>query len=154
FFSQMSVITHETGDLFEIAYRPEIADWAIAHCISEDCGMGKGIAVHFKKRYGKVADLKRQVANGKTKGSAAYLEADGRIIFYLITKEKYYNKPTYDTLEGSIKDMISIMKEKGVKGCVMPRIGCGLDRLDWVKVEKMLETHFHAAGKEAIVCTL
>ncbi|GMT04155.1 hypothetical protein PENTCL1PPCAC_26329, partial [Pristionchus entomophagus] len=147
-------VSHVKGDLFEIAGGPDYEDWAIAHCISEDCGMGKGIAVEFKKRYGQVSDLKDQVKNGKKKGSAAYLQADGRIIFYMITKERYFHKPTYDTMEGAIKDMVSIMVKGGIKGCIMPRIGCGLDQLEWQKVEKLLVTHFGAASLSALVCSL
>lgn len=45
----------------------------------------------------------KSVIVGKKKGTAAFLEVDGRIIFYLITKERYFHKPTYDTIERSIK---------------------------------------------------
>ena len=34
------------------------------------------------------------------------------------------------------------MKEKGVKGVAMPRIGCGLDLLDWGQVKSLLEQVF------------
>lgn len=43
--------------------RPE-SDVALAHCISADVRMGKGIAVAFKAKFGGVASLKRQVAEG------------------------------------------------------------------------------------------
>ena len=33
---------------------------SIAHCISEDIAMGKGIAYQFKKKFGGIAELKRQ----------------------------------------------------------------------------------------------
>lgn len=44
-----------TGDLFSCP-----ADDALAHCISEDCRMGAGIAVMFKQRFGGVSELKEQ----------------------------------------------------------------------------------------------
>ncbi|GMR32581.1 hypothetical protein PMAYCL1PPCAC_02776, partial [Pristionchus mayeri] len=151
---QLMAVSHEKGDLFKIAERTALEDWAIAHCISEDCAMGKGIAVEFKKRYGQIPSLKNQVKNGKRKGSAAYLEADGRVIFYLITKERFFHKPTYDTIEQAIKDMVSMMTKREIKGCIMPRIGCGLDGLKWEKVENILETLFGAANLSALVCSL
>lgn len=52
-------ITEIKGDLF--AAEPGAA---LAHCISEDCRMGKGIAAIFKKNYGGVAELLKQVKDG------------------------------------------------------------------------------------------
>ena len=46
---------HVSGDLFSC---PE--DEALAHCISEDCRMGAGIAVLFKKKFNGVEELKAQ----------------------------------------------------------------------------------------------
>ena len=36
---------------------------SLAHCVSADMRMGKGIAVEFKKRYGHVEELKEQSKN-------------------------------------------------------------------------------------------
>lgn len=44
-----------TGDLFSC---PE--DEALAHCISEDCRMGAGIAVRFRKEFDGVEELQEQ----------------------------------------------------------------------------------------------
>uniref|UniRef100_A0A3B5QJN3 Macro domain-containing protein n=1 Tax=Xiphophorus maculatus TaxID=8083 RepID=A0A3B5QJN3_XIPMA len=35
-------------------------DESLALCISEDCGMGAGIAAMFKKKFGRVSELKEQ----------------------------------------------------------------------------------------------
>jgi len=43
------------GDLFSC---PETD--SLAHCISEDCRMGKGIAVLFKRKFGRVDEIKAQ----------------------------------------------------------------------------------------------
>lgn len=48
-------LTYVTGDLFSC---PE--DKALAHCISEDCRMGAGIAVKFKKEFDGVEELLEQ----------------------------------------------------------------------------------------------
>lgn len=48
-------LTYVTGNLFTC---PE--DEALAHCISEDCCMGAGIAVVFKKTFKGVEELKEQ----------------------------------------------------------------------------------------------
>ena len=43
------------GDLFSCP-----ATASLAHCVSEDMAMGKGIAIVFKKRFGGVRELKEQ----------------------------------------------------------------------------------------------
>ncbi len=43
------------GDLFKC---PSSA--SLAHCVSEDLHMGKGIATIFKKEFGRVGELKSQ----------------------------------------------------------------------------------------------
>lgn len=123
-----------TGDLFSCP-----KDEALAHCISEDCRMGAGIAVTFRKRFGGVDELKKQK---KHTGQCAVLERDSRFIYYLITKKRASQKPTYDDLRTSLEDMRSHCEENGVTKISMPRIGCGLDRLAWARVSKILEQVF------------
>ncbi len=48
-------LLHKRGDLFTCP-----ANDALAHCISEDCRMGAGIAVLFKKTFGGVDELLAQ----------------------------------------------------------------------------------------------
>ena len=43
------------GDLFSCP-----SSSSLAHCVSEDMAMGKGVAVLFKKEFGGVGDLKAQ----------------------------------------------------------------------------------------------
>uniref|UniRef100_A0A3B3VCY6 Macro domain-containing protein n=1 Tax=Poecilia latipinna TaxID=48699 RepID=A0A3B3VCY6_9TELE len=48
-------LNYITGNLFSCPW-----DESLAHCISEDCRMGAGIAVMFKKKFGRVSELKEQ----------------------------------------------------------------------------------------------
>ncbi len=50
------------GDLFEQTLADDCQ--ALAHCISEDCRMGKGIALNFKRKFGGVEELQKQVGAG------------------------------------------------------------------------------------------
>lgn len=80
------------GDLFDC---PKTA--ALAHCVSEDMAMGKGIAKEFKKRFAGKTDLIDQgkieitnsnavprISTGIKTGGVAVLEREGRYIFYLV----------------------------------------------------------------------
>uniref|UniRef100_A0A8D0KMR0 ADP-ribose glycohydrolase OARD1 n=1 Tax=Salvator merianae TaxID=96440 RepID=A0A8D0KMR0_SALMN len=112
---------------------------ALAHCISEDCRMGAGIAAVFKKRFGGVQELLNQK---KKTGDVAVLEREHRYVYYLITKHKYSHKPTYDNLQKSLEAMKLHCLKNSVTCISMPKIGCGLDRLEWSKVSTMIEEIF------------
>lgn len=128
------------GNLFDVPL-----PYAYVHCVSRDLKMGAGIALQFRTRYGRVDELAKQC---KTIGQSAYMseEKTGRHLFYMITKERYWDKPTYSNLEHVIIDVREQCKSKGITHIAMPQIGCGLDRLSWSKVQVMIKhilTDFH-----------
>uniref|UniRef100_A0A1A7Y1C5 O-acyl-ADP-ribose deacylase 1 n=1 Tax=Iconisemion striatum TaxID=60296 RepID=A0A1A7Y1C5_9TELE len=135
-----------TGDLFSCP-----PDEALAHCISEDCRMGAGIAVLFRKRFGGVSELKEQK---KQPGQCAVLRQSQRFIYYLITKKRASQRPTYDNLRQSLEDMKSHCVKNNITRISMPRIGCGLDRLEWFKVSAMLEEVFKDSNISITVYSL
>lgn len=83
-----------------------------------------------------------------------------RLEFNLVTKEKYWQKPTYNSLKAVLINakLYSLMvSDKGVKKpkpvkLAMPRIGCGLDRLQWDKVKAIIEEVFANTDVEILVC--
>ncbi|KAK4876616.1 hypothetical protein RN001_009122 [Aquatica leii] len=85
---RLSKFSGEQQDLFQTQ-----KDYAIAHCVSEDLDMSKGVAVVFKKKFGQLDELRRQQpAVGKVLG----LRGDGRFVFYLVTKKYSSTKPLYE----------------------------------------------------------
>eukprot|EP01102_Stenamoeba_stenopodia_P019228 TRINITY_DN7201_c0_g1_i1.p1 TRINITY_DN7201_c0_g1~~TRINITY_DN7201_c0_g1_i1.p1 ORF type:complete len:146 (+),score=18.15 TRINITY_DN7201_c0_g1_i1:120-557(+) len=127
------------GDLFDSQ------NSSLAHCVSRDLRMGKGIAVAFKERFGRIADLKAQK---RGIGDVAVLECDadraedGLYAYYLITKEKYSDKPTYDSLRSSLEAMKAHAVAHNIELISMPKIGCGLDKLDWNHVRSLIKEVF------------
>jgi len=115
------------GDLFE-------SKDSLVHCVSKDLAMGRGIAVGFKQRFG-YGDLKKQNLNV---GDVGVLLDGNRSIFYLITKEKYYEKPKYAALQQCLVKLKQLCVSKNINVISMPKIGCGLDKLEWSKVEKII----------------
>ncbi|MBN3321823.1 OARD1 deacetylase, partial [Atractosteus spatula] len=143
---QGGALRYVRGDLFSC---PE--EESLAHCISEDCRMGAGIAVLFKKRFSGVEELKAQQ---KKTGECAVLKRGQRFIYYLVTKKKASQKPTYDSLRKSLEAMKQHCLENGVTRLSIPRIGCGLDCLSWNKVSVMIEEVFHSTDIRITVYTL
>ena len=138
------------SDLFSV---PE--DYYLAHCISADFAMGKGIAVEFNRHFDMKNKLKAHYPDyldqwqREKKRSGCILA--GRV-FNLITKERYFQKPTYETLRGALECMKALCVQKGVRRAAMPVIGCGLDRLAWEQVSAVIQDVFSDTGIEILVC--
>lgn len=123
-------------DLFKVD-----KSYALAHCVGNDFIMGAGIATEFKKRFNHQQWL---IENSKDVGSCLLLENTDqnswKHIFYLVTKPySRSSKPTYESLEASLIDMFQQIKDKNIKKIAMPKIGCGLDGLEWNKVKQIIQ---------------
>lgn len=112
-------------------------DTHMAHCVSADFKMGAGIAKVFKNKYGNVDILKQQKV---VVGGVAVLVCDDVHIFYLVTKEKYWYKPTYNTIKSSLISMKRYCRDHHITEVSMPKIGCGLDKLNWKKVKSIIKS--------------
>ena len=143
-------LREEKRDLFSV---PE--DYYLAHCISADFAMGKGIVVEFNRRFDMKNKLKAHYPDyldqwQKEKKSSGCVLA-GRV-FNLITKERYFQKPTYETMRGALECMKALCAQKDIHRVAMPVIGCGLDRLEWEKVSAVIRDVFAGTDVEILVC--
>ena len=108
------------------------------HCISRDYACGAGIAKEFNKRYNLTEELRKlPPCNCMTVDN----------VINLVTKSKYWQKPTYDSLTKSLKDLRYVINMRSsshfpINTIIMPRIGCGLDKLQWKNVKKMIKEIF------------
>lgn len=130
----------QKGNLFELEDK-----YVLAHCISLDCEMGKGIAVEFDKRFsGMKVWLKRMVrANSYNFPIVIPAYKEDRLrVFNLITKEKYWHKPTYETMIKCIREIAEYCARHNIKYLAIPKIGCGLDRLQWGRVREIIKEEF------------
>lgn len=141
-------ILEKDGNLFDIDYK-----YALAHCISEDCEMGKGIArqfVHefpYMKRY--VYDMVH-VNNIHYPCAIVYPFSLQKVI-NIITKDRYFDLPTYDSIRKGIKHAASICESLNIKYLAMPRIGCGKDGLNWNTVKEIIIDEFENLDIEIII---
>lgn len=144
----MTIEILENTDLFKVEQ-----GYYLAHCISSDFALGAGIAKQFDNKYNMKNKLRnRYDAIDKTTYIGHALLVDN--VFNLVTKEKCYHKPTYDTLTASLIEMRDIMEQLDITKLAMPKIGCGLDRLDWDTVYDIISDIFENSDVEIIICEL
>ena len=140
-------INIETKDIFTV---PQ--GYYLAHCISGDYALGAGVAKQFDAVYNMKAKLNDQYRVYEEPSIGSALLVDN--VFNLVTKEKCYQKPTYSTLEETLVDMREQMNELMITKLAMPKIGCGLDRLDWDRVLELITEVFNETDAEILICTL
>lgn len=139
-------------DLFKVG-----EDYYLAHCISADFALGAGIAVQFNKRFYTKSQLIREYPGYLSLWDSKYVGRGDCIltdhhVFNLVTKRNYWEKPTYVSLHSALNEMKKFIVQFGIKKLAMPKIGCGLDRLEWRNVEGMIKTIFEDVDIEIVVC--
>lgn len=135
----------EKGNLFEVDDK-----YNFAHCISSDYALGAGIAVQFQKSF-KLKQALKNIGSGKYP-DVIYING----VFNLVTKKLYWHKPTYESITKSLeimRDMIINLNQTGerITHIAMPKIGCGLDRLQWAKVKEIISEVFNDMNIEILV---
>lgn len=132
-------------DLFKID-----ESYQLVHCISSDAKMGAGIAVQFKKKF-KLRILEEIANDGQLKvGSCHWVDRT----LNLITKERYWHKPTYESFTKAVVAMRDLCTTEGIYKIAMPRIGCGLDKLQWGRVQEIIKDAFTDTDIEIVVCNI
>ena len=139
-------LVEEKRDLFDVS-----EDYYLAHCISADFALGAGIAKELNKRYNMRTELNSIYGTSSIKDNLGKALLVGRT-FNLVTKERYWHKPTYASLRTTLVDMRMQVLSMQIKKLAMPLIGCGLDKLQWEKVKTLIEEIFSDDDLEIIVC--
>ena len=141
-------------DLFSVGN-----DYVLAHCVSADFALGAGIAVKFRDMGVKEA-LKRACPNAVQEwdghGKCILSFTENRAVANLVTKQRYWQKPTYMTLKEALEDMAESIRNGNIpfRRIAMPLIGCGLDGLQWGTVNGIIKAVFKDMDVEILVCKL
>lgn len=144
------IINEINQDLFAV---PQ--GYYLAHCISGDYALGAGIARKFNEVYDMKFKLHRDypIPQGQkfaNVGKALLIDN----VFNLVTKERCFNKPTYDSLFQTLLDMREQTEQMNIKKLAIPLLGCGLDCLEWEKVRENIVDAFYSTDIEILVCKL
>ena len=139
-------IRTEKRDLFTV---PQ--GWYLAHCISADFALGAGIAKTFDEVYDMRYKLHLHFPDYTYEGGDSLMVDN---VFNLVTKEKCFHKPTYESLAAALTTMRHQIESFGIQKLAMPRIASGLDRLQWTKVLDVIEETLGDLDIEILVCEL
>lgn len=140
------IMTEVKGNLFSA---PQ--DHYFAHCISGDYALGAGIAKTFNAKFNmrKKLQMMYPVSGHYTANIGKALLVGNT--FNLVTKERYWMKPTYHSLRLTLLDMKRQCDARNIKKIAMPKIGCGLDLLDWEYVKQIIQDVFRDTDIEIVV---
>ncbi len=143
-YAGLGNVSIERADLFEKA-------GFYAHCISADFALGAGIAARFAQEFDTKSELRRAYPGYTFRGGDCLLA--GKVL-NLVTKDKCYQKPTYESMAAALARMKEVCAAHGITRVVMPKIGCGLDKLEWDRVLSLLVSTFDGSGIQITVCDL
>jgi hypothetical protein len=114
-------------------------DYAIGNCVSKDFKMLKGISLEFRRKFGSIDQLMQQ---NKQVTEIASVQCDQRYILYIITKEKHYQKPTYEAMFFAMKNLRQFCESNGINRVALPKIDNEYDQLDWTQVRTIIRYIF------------
>lgn len=126
----------------------------LVHCISRDCAMGAGIAKTFNRKYPQMKNTILAFMNQEhlSYPTAVEYKANDTVVINMVTKPRYFNKPTYDTFRRSLEVVKKICIKNGYTEIAMPKIGCGLDKLCWSRVSGIIYSVFKDTDIDILIC--
>lgn len=110
------ITTYIKGNLLD-------CDDNIAHCVSQDFRMGLRIARDITNKYG------RDIITANLHG-IGYKKINDKYILYIVTKVNYWDKSSLSDMEKSLINLSRFCNEYNIKSLSIPKIGCGLDKLN------------------------
>ena len=127
---------------------------SIGHCISADAKMRKEFAELLSQRILGLRDTRRRkkLLTGQT--FPLWDRVGDRYIYNLVTKTKFSEKPTLPTLSLTLDEMKSHARLYGISTIAIPKIGWGLDQMNWQEVVKLLRDILAYSNIRIVVYTL
>ncbi len=136
------------GDLFKLK-----DTHVLAHCISSDFKLGVGIANEFDRLYRMRTNLISLYPNHYMIPNEYCALRVGNV-YNLVTKHRYFEKPTYNSLRIALDDMRDKMVIAGQTQLAMPMIGSGLDKLAWRRVSEIIKEIFEFTDIDITICVM
>ena len=151
-----STISPQSSDEFlQIVYGNEISILeqpnSIGHCISADAQMSKGFAQFLSERIPRLRRVCRRANLMKDQVFPFWDSSSRQYIYNLVTTKKFSDKPTLSTLAQTLQNMQAHATVHRVSTVAIPKIGCGLDQMNWQDVVKLLRNIFAYSDIQIVV---
>lgn len=165
----------EYGDVIK-----KMPEFVSAHCISEDCAMGSGVVLAYRKafpglkaaciNYVEIAKNDKSNEAGGVPKSVFYDEDgilapyrhldEAGVVYNMFTKQKYWFHAgkgiSYEEYMKNLRSSLELvrisMMKYGEKKLAMPKIASKRDRCDWKDVSKTIQEVFADTDFEICIC--
>ena len=127
---------------------------SIGHCISADAKLSKRFAYFLSQRIPGLRDTCRRTKLLTGQTFPFWHQTGNRYIYNLVTKTKFSEKPNLPTLSLTLEEMKSHAHLYGIPTIAIPKIGCGLDQMNWQEVVKLLRDNFAYSNIRIVVYIL
>ena len=114
--------------------------------------MSAGIVRHFTRKF--PTKYPTDLDHSYTLLCPQWLPETRRYLYHLVTKQKYFNKPTYSRLRASLRRMRTHAEINSIPRINMPCIGTRLDQLDWDKVKLLIQETFCTSPAQVVLYIL
>ncbi len=107
--------------------------------------MGRGIALQFKNAYPENFHAYAEACKrGEVRPGHMFVHETGaltnpRYIVNFPTKRHWRNNSRMDDIESGLRDLGSVIRERGIRSIALPPLGAGLGGLAWTKVRSRIE---------------
>ena len=107
--------------------------------------MGRGIALQFKKAFPEnYKEYATACKRGEVLPGRMMVFETGQAIFphYIInfpTKRHWRGKSKPSDIESGLDDLVSVVRQLGIRSIALPPLGSGLGGLDWKEVRQLIE---------------
>ena len=124
---------------------------SIGHCNSADAKMSKGFADFLFHKFPGLRPTRKKAKLLMGQVFPFWDYTGRRYIYNLVRKERFFDKPDLSTVLTTTETMKSHAAMYGVSTIAIPKIGCGLN---WQEVIKLLRDVFSYSDTHVVACTL
>ena len=146
------MVTYTQGNLLEADVD------AVVNTVNTVGIMGKGIALMFKEQFPRNFEAyARACDEGEVRTGKMFVTENKELfgprwIINFPTKTHWRVKTKIEWVEDGLKDLVRVIREKGINSIAIPPLGCGNGGLDWRDVRPLIESALaELEGVNAIV---
>jgi len=133
------MIRFATGDIFA-----EDAE-ALVNTVNCVGVMGRGLALQFKKVFPENFRAHAEACRrGEVKPGRMFVFETGaltnpRYIVNFPTKRHWRGASRIEDIDSGLKDLVAVIRVRGIRSIAVPPLGCGLGGLEWAEVRPRIE---------------